>query len=73
MKVVEVTVLAFLTTSFAFWLPLTDAAICLVEPSEVPKNLVRYNCPSGYYNPMATLLFNTEGMTIRALLLGNQA
>ena len=29
---------------------------------------MRFRCPEGYFNPLATLLFNTEGGTIRTLL-----
>lgn len=73
MRVVEVTVLALVTTSFAFWLPLTDQAKCYPEPLEDNKMTVQYNCPTGYFSPYASLLFNTEGSIIRALIRGNRA
>ena len=76
MQVVEVTVLAFVTTSFAFWLPLTDQAKCFPLPTHNRRNynnLVQYNCPTGYTSAYATLMFNTEGSLIRSLIHGNVA
>lgn len=73
-KCAEVTVLAFITTSLFYWLPFWTAAKCF------PKNdtygdevyLVQYNCPKQFYNPLATLFFNTEGLVIQTLVGGYQ-
>lgn len=73
MKVIEVTVLALVTTTFAFWLPLTDGAKCYLKPENVKNLMVQYNCPTGYITPYATLLFNTEGGIIRSLIWANRA
>ena len=35
---------------------------------EFEEELIAYTCPEGEYSPLATLLFNPEGNTIRAFL-----
>ena len=41
---------------------------CFKEPtSDSELHLAQYNCPKGYYNPLATLFFNSEGTVIKIL------
>ena len=75
MKVIEVTLLALVTTSFAFWLPYCAQSMCFVIGSGLGSRTtgteVQYNCPTGYYNPLATLLLNTEGSIMRNIMTGS--
>lgn len=78
-RVVEVTLLAFVTTSFAYWLPYVVYAQCFTEEVTNGGNsgnekdwkfLVQYNCPTGYFNPLATLFMNTESTVIKSIVTG---
>ena len=42
--------------------------VCTPITEGTPEAIVQYRCPEGKYNPLATLIFNTEGGTIRYLL-----
>ena len=79
MKVIEVTTLAFVTTSLAFWLPYVVKAQCFVNEATNEDDdkwdqgwrfLVKYNCPEGYFSPGATLFMNTEGSVIKSIVTG---
>lgn len=70
-KCMEVTILAFITSSFFYWLPYVTAAKCYSGSDTNYADgvhLAQYNCPNGFYNPLATLFFNTEGLVIRAMV-----
>jgi chloride channel 7 len=71
MKVLEVCMLSFVTTSVAYWLPYLIKANCYGKGTTNDyKFLVQYNCPDDYYNPMATLFFNTESTVIKSIVSG---
>lgn len=79
MKVLEVTLLALVTTSLAYWLPYVVAEQCFIntatnggtdESDKGWKFLVQYNCRDGYFSPMATLFFNSEGTIIKSIVTG---
>merc|ERR1711871_1068025 len=79
MRVVEVTILCLITTSMAYWLPYVNGARCFYngftnggeDEADIEwRFLVRYNCPSGYFNPAATLFFNSEGTIIKSIVTG---
>jgi hypothetical protein len=41
---------------------------CFKESSSNDNlHLAQYNCPKGYYSPLATLFFNSEGTVIKIL------
>jgi hypothetical protein len=69
-KISEVTVLAFVTTTVFYWLPYWTNANCVATQgvfSMVDSTPSQYNCPAGFFNPLATLMLNTEGLTLRAI------
>lgn len=70
MKVIEIALITFVTTTFAYWLPYFVNSECYPSSSSDDKSLVQYNCPSGYFNPLATLLLNTEGLVIKQITGG---
>jgi len=64
-----------LTTTFFFWIPYIFArciARSSVEDKETKELLVTYTCPEGYYNPLATMFFNTEGGAIGTIISGQE-
>ena len=69
LKMVEVTILALATTSFAYWLPYWVQAECYQGVSG-DKTIVQYNCPKNQFNPLATLTMNSEGLIIRNIVSG---
>lgn len=73
LRVTEVVVIAMVTSSFAYWLPYTANAICFPMGDNDQKILVQYNCPTDYFNPLATLFFNTEGSIIKSIVSGYTA
>jgi len=63
--------LSFVTTSVAYWLPYLVKASCFGKGTTNEfKFLVQYNCPDEYYNPMATLFFNSEGTVLKSIVSG---
>ena len=70
LRMVEVTVLALITTVFAFWLPNWVQAGCYSFFYGQEKSLVQYNCPNGYYSPFATLTMNSESLIIQNIVNG---
>ena len=66
-KILEVLCLAFLTAVVTFWAPWFIK--CRGEGQNFENiTYIQYTCPEGAYNPLATLLFNTEGAVIKAFM-----
>lgn len=65
---IEITIIAVVTTSFAFWLPYFVQSICYFSIDSPNKSLVQYNCPTSYFNPFATLLMNTQNTVVANLI-----
>jgi chloride channel 7 len=72
----ESAVFSLLTTTCFFWTPFVFAK-CIsnasVENEETKELLVTYTCPEGYYNPLATMFFNTEGGAISSIISGQES
>ena len=70
MKVCETLVLTILTALLIFVAPIITSTSCEQqnEQDELETEFIRYTCPEGKYNPLATLLLNPEGSTIKAFL-----
>ena len=67
-KVTETCMFAFATAS-VFYLVAAFASInCPDEAPNSDREYYRGSCPEGTYSPIASLLFNTEGGTIRAIM-----
>ena len=78
-KIAEAAFFSFLTTTTFYWMPLsvnscksmlkdgTDHARLTEDNIELA---VQYDCSDSEYNPLATLLFNTEGDAIRSMISG---
>ena len=65
-KIAETVVLAFLTTTVVFFLPLMNEGKCQkLEGLESKEIFRQYTCEEGEYNGLASLFFNTEGQTIK--------
>lgn len=72
-KIAEAVFFAFMSTSIVFGVVLLRSfwgydCVPNVDAAADDENKMRFRCPEGYFNPLATLLFNTEGGTIRQLL-----
>ena len=70
-KLAEATLFGFVGATIIFFLPALFTEECTVPPHGfVGSDVVhRYTCPiKGDENPMATLLFSTEGSTVKFLL-----
>ena len=68
-KILEAIFFAFLSASVFFGVVCARSGDC--RPTSTDSDIegkVRFRCEEGKYNPLATLLFNTEGGTIRTLL-----
>jgi len=66
-KIAEALFFAFMSTSIFFGVVLLRGNDCVSNedtPGDVEKKM-RFRCPENNFNPLATLLFNTEGGTIR--------
>ena len=65
-KIAETVVLAFMTTTVVFFLPLMNEGKCQkLEGLESKEIFRQYTCEEGEYNGLASLFFNTEGQTIK--------
>jgi chloride channel 7 len=67
-KVSEAAFMAFLTATAFYLAVIIRANNCKKKTGTVGKELeeeIRFQCPPDEYNPLATLIFNTEGGTIR--------
>ena len=74
-KVIETMILVIFTASLLFFLPKFIPYHCVKideEGSEVEEllkdNYVRYECPEGYYSPLATILFNPLSTCFKLLM-----
>lgn len=69
-KITEALFFAFMSASIFFSVVVARKGNCrtAVEEPGSDEEKVRFRCPEGQFNPLATLLFNTEGGTIRTLL-----
>ena len=69
-KVLETLFLTTLTALLISTAPLITRQSCqkVDEDSELATEMIQYTCKEGSYNPLATLLLNPEGSSIRALL-----
>ena len=69
-KIAEAVFFAFLSASVFFGVVCARQNNCRVSTKELSEedSQVRFRCKEGEFNPLATLLFNTEGGTIRTLL-----
>eukprot|EP00567_Pseudictyota_dubia_P004614 CAMPEP_0197440956 /NCGR_PEP_ID=MMETSP1175-20131217/7327_1 /TAXON_ID=1003142 /ORGANISM="Triceratium dubium, Strain CCMP147" /LENGTH=857 /DNA_ID=CAMNT_0042971151 /DNA_START=81 /DNA_END=2654 /DNA_ORIENTATION=+ len=69
-KVLEVLIIAALSTTVIFWLPsLPKISTCIpIEIAQAdPKYFVQFNCEGGHYNDLATLLRNPLPVAINLL------
>jgi hypothetical protein len=69
-KVGEVTLLAFITATYFYWFPYWAKAKCFPQMADGYPNglfIAQYNCPKEFFNPLATLFFNTEGGVLKAM------
>jgi H+/Cl- antiporter ClcA len=68
-KVFETVALTTFTALLIFYAPLITSSDCTVEETfQVDSEFIQYTCDKGEYNPLATLLLNPEGNSIKALL-----
>lgn len=70
-KCIECVGVCLVTTTMQFWVPYWCNPVCFKQPvvsTEQPMTYVQYNCPAGYYNPLASLLLNSESLVINAFL-----
>jgi H+/Cl- antiporter ClcA len=67
-KVLETISLTGMTALIIFYAPLITASNCEKETDKLETEFIKYTCPDGDFNPLATLLLNPEGTTIKAFL-----
>ena len=68
-KLIETILLCTLTATVLFYTPNILSKSCMSQDeSSVDAEHIRYMCPEGMYNPMATFLFNPEGTVIKNFL-----
>lgn len=69
-KVLETFVLTALTALLISLAPIITRQSCqkIDEHSDLESELIQFTCADGYYSPLATLLLNPEGATIKAFL-----
>ena len=72
-KVLETFFLTTLTALLISTAPLITRQSCqkIQGNSEMETEFIQYTCDDGYYSPLATLLLNPEGSTIKAFLNQN--
>ena len=65
-KILEAVFFAFLSASVFFGVVLARGNSCrTLNENFDNESKVQFKCPEGKFNPLATLIFNTEGGTIR--------
>jgi peptidoglycan biosynthesis protein MviN/MurJ (putative lipid II flippase) len=67
-RVLECIVLVTVTALLLFYAPLITSSSCEHETDKLEAEFIQYTCPEGQFNPLATLLLNPEGTTIKAFL-----
>jgi len=68
-KVFEAIVLVAITATVIYFAPLILKNDCLEEEDkQIEADFIKYKCGDNQYNPLATLLLNTEGTVIKAFL-----
>jgi len=69
MKVIEATLLVAITSTVIYFAPMILKDDCLEEEDKlIEADFIQYKCGKDQYNPLATLLLNTEGTVIKAFL-----
>ena len=70
MRPVEAGIFSLIITSFFFWTPFVFAnCISNTNAGASQQNLlVRYTCPEGSFNVVASMFMNTEGSAIRTII-----
>jgi hypothetical protein len=66
-KVIEALIFAFVTSSTFYAVVVWRQNVCNTIPSTESGELRIFTCPTDEYNPLATLIFNTEGGTLKQL------
>ena len=66
-KILETCVFSFLTAT-VFFTVAANASNCQDKPRFSSREFYEGPCPDGQYSPIASLLFNTEGGTIRTIM-----
>lgn len=64
-KIFECVLFAFMTASTFYGVVVWRQNNCKLKDVTPNEEEFEFTCPDGYYNPLATLIFNTEGGTIR--------
>lgn len=67
-KIIEVGFFGFITAAIFYAVCLSRKNDCVLKPATYLDRTFQFYCPEGYYNPFASLVFNTEGGIIRQLL-----
>ena len=70
-KPIEAAIFSLISTTAFFWLPHLFDAECVNTSKIADANkdlMISYDCPSGQFNPFATLFFNSQGDSLRAIL-----
>jgi chloride channel 7 len=72
-KIAETLFWVFLTATIMYFSPLIIQSDCLpiAESKISEEQALRYMCPDGQYNPLATLLFNPLGKVFKFFLSPN--
>jgi H+/Cl- antiporter ClcA len=76
MRPIETGIFSLVITTVFFWTPYVFSRC---EVNTLPQDgndytdlFVSYTCPKGMYNPIASLLFNTEGDAIKTIISGQE-
>ena len=69
-KIAEAMIFATVSSTIFFLCVLSRDHVCKHPPDNTSEEttLIQFRCKNGDFNPLATLIFNTEGGTIRALM-----
>ena len=70
-KISEVLIFSLVSATIFFWLPSATDNCKVIQSNVYDQEFYQYTCPNGQYSPLATLLFNTEGGTIRTIMNNN--
>lgn len=70
-KILESVILILVTTTIVFFAPYAFRSYCVNDIEGISEMAKQYLCPDGYYNPLATILFNTQSTSIKAMLDNN--